>query len=158
MSTQEVITVNTVSIQPEHILHQFGHLTADILLIGLMVLLPFFILKIFFCWSCYKTQNQIPLSYRLAPAGLCWLILIPVIGYIFEWIMLPFILPNSIRQYKSNDPLVAAKANSLMGVGLAFVILPLLSVIPLVNISAWIAEFILWIVYWVKIVDIRKDL
>lgn len=157
MATQEIIRFTQTYTDPSSLALLTTPLGA-LLALWLLQLFALLLVRVFFCLSCYKTLKKVPADFRLAPTWLCWLFLLPVIGYLFEWMMLPFIIPKSIQQYKANDPAVLAKAKSLFGIGLAYVLVSIALAIPLINFLGFIAAFILWIIYWMKVVDIRKSL
>lgn len=115
------------------------------------------IIAIFFSWTCYRTLSCIPKEKQTVPAWVCWLMIIPLLGFIIQWIMLPFAIPNSIKQAYPDNADVMKAAKTLFGIGLAFVILATISVIPVIGLVG-IASFILFIIYWVKVADIRKYL
>jgi hypothetical protein len=120
----------------------------------LLVLLICFI-NILFVISIYKTTRRIPKQYYRFPIWFCWLILIPIIGVIFMYLVLPFGLPFALKAYAPDDQLVQRKAQTLFGVGLAYVVvLTLSAAFYLFGLVA----FVLWIIYWVKVVDVRQYL
>lgn len=99
-----------------------------------------------------------------------WLMLIPYIGYIFMWMMLPFGIPKSVQRYsKDNAPSYgndAYKESKFLGrLGIAFLIMSLLYAIllqidtlkPLGYLISLITLGI-FIFYWKSIVNIRQPL
>lgn len=156
MAAQETITITQWNFDPDHLANMMAGLSVGMIALALLFVFALFLIKVFFSLSCYRTMKKVPCHQRVAPAWLCWLFLIPLIGYIFEWIMLPFIIPNSIQQYKADNPTVVSKAKSLFGIGLAYLIISIALAIPVVNFFGFIAVFILWIIYWVKVVSIRE--
>lgn len=122
-------------------------------IIGLIL----FIIFIFFCWSLYSAMKRIPVEKQVFPAWFCWMLLIPIVGYVFSWMMLPFGIPRSFERHLEDNPEAVKKSKTLFGVGLAYVIIPLLAWIPIIGILLSIATIVLWIIYWVKVVNFKKQ-
>jgi cytochrome bd-type quinol oxidase subunit 1 len=114
------------------------------------------IIAILFSWSLYAAMKKVPQEKRVFPAWFCWMFLIPIAGFVFEWIMLPFGIPKTFKQYLPKNQAAQDKAGNLFGVGLAYVILLWLLFIPYINILAGIAALVLFIIYWVQVVAFKK--
>lgn len=126
--------------------------------IGVIVIaIIFFIIFVLFCWSLYSALSRVPEDKQVFPAWFCWLLIIPLVGYVFSWLMLPFGIPRSFENYLSDNPAAVKKAKTLFGIGLAYVIIPLVAWIPIVGIPFSIAALVLWIIYWVKIVKFKNE-
>ena len=110
-----------------------------------------FIVFIFFSWSMYSAAKLIPEDKQVFPAWMCWLMLVPVLGYIFAWLMMPFGIPRSFENYVVNNPQAYKDTREIFGLGLAFVILVFFGVIPILGFFAYAAAIVLLIVYWVKV-------
>ena len=123
-----------------------------------MFLLLFLIIKIFFVISFSKTVALIPEEYHYFPRWLCWLMLIPGAGYVFEWILLPFALPFAIENYRPFELNLQSKRRKLFGLGLAYVIVLGISCPFLLVPFGVIPAFVLFILYWVELVNIRQYL
>lgn len=136
----------------------FSHLIAAALgalsVAFFMILSVNFILNIFFVLSMHKTMRMIPSPYHAFPPGLLWLIIVPGVGYIFEWIMLPFGIPSVIRSFFAAEGQKGSQQAPFFGLGLAAVIVQLLFLTPFAAIAVWVLK----IIYWVKIVNIRLAL
>lgn len=127
------------------------------------------IVNIFFAISVYKTAKRIPNKFHLFPIGFAWLFIVPFLGIIFKWMVLPFDLPHALRQYQPNDPAIMRSADKLFKLGLAYVILISLAfltlygfmltfLLPFFGIFISIATLVLLILYWVEIVSVRQHL
>lgn len=128
-------------------------LCSDICIITLIATL---IIAILFSWSLYSAMKKVPQEKRAFPAWFCWMFLVPFAGFVFEWIMLPFGIPKSFKQYLPKNQAAQDKAGTLFGVGLAYVILVCLLFIPYINILAGIAALVLFIIYWVQVVSFKN--
>lgn len=101
-------------------------------------------------------MSLIPREQQVFPAWFAWMMLIPLAGYVFAWIMLPFGLPLSIKKLLPDHGEAAEASKILFVIGLVSVCLPLALAIPFTVILVIPARFILMIVYWVNVVKIRK--
>lgn len=122
----------------------------------LLFTLALLIANIFFCLSLYSAMKKVPEKHRCFPAWFSWMLAIPILHLIFAWMMLPFGIPKSFKHHLQDNQEAIAKAKSLFGVGLALVILMTLSVLPYVNLGTGVATFVLYIIYWVKVVKFKK--
>src|SRR3990167_8541374 len=68
------------------------------LTLGVGVMTIFMILVILFCASLFCTMQSIPKESRQFPSWFVWLLIVPGVGIVFQWIMLPFGIPNSIKK------------------------------------------------------------
>lgn len=109
--------------------------------------------RIFFILTLYKLCRAIPEKYLKFPAWFNWLMIIPLVGIIFEWIMLPFGIPMSLKAYQPDNAIIIKKSNLLFGLGLATAILAIFVWLPIIGLIAYL---VLFIIYWVKAVEIRK--
>lgn len=115
-----------------------------------------FVVSIFFCLSLFTAMNLVPEENRTMPAWLVWLILIPGFGLIFLWLMVPFGAPNTFKKHFTDNSIAQNQADVLFKVGLAYVICATSAFIPLIGFFAAAGAFVLWIVYWVKIVNFKN--
>src|SRR3989339_335463 len=115
------------------------------------------LVRVLFSWSVFKTAKRIPQEHHLFPAWFCWLMIIPIIGIVFDWMMLPFGVPWSAKKYFEDNEQAKQAANVLFGIGLAYAICISTVFIPILNFITGIGTIVLWIIYWVKIVNFRKE-
>ena len=120
-----------------------------------ILLLAAILVGVLFAWSLYKTLVKVSEDKRRVPAWLCWLTLIPLVNIVIFWILLPFAIPNSIKDYMAGNQEATAQAETLYKVGLANMILVLCGLIPVVGGLATLGSLVAWIIYWVKVVKIR---
>jgi len=126
--------------------------------IGTVVFLGVLIVNIFYSWSLFSAMKKVPEEKRVVPAWLSWFLLIPVVGIVFNWILEPFAIPNSFAAAcDKNDPVVKGKISALFGLGLAHVIMMTLCIIPFLFFILGIPILIVWIIYWVKIVNFKNE-
>ncbi len=112
--------------------------------------------QVFYLISLYKTLSAVPERYHAFPKWFVWMMIIPVIGYVFAWIMEPFGVPKTLEAYAKDQFEMLRDANQLFILGLSHMILITVSFIPLVGTLFFLAALVIWIVYWVKVVSFRK--
>jgi len=132
----------------------FGIESLGVFFLGILLLV--FIVNILFCLSLYSAIKLVPPEKQIFPAWLVWLMLIPFIGVIFTWIMEPFGLPKAFEQALADNNEAVAKTKTLFGLGLAHAILRTLVFLPFFQLIFVIASLVVWIIYWVKIVDFKN--
>ena len=108
-------------------------------------------------YHIYDALSRVPERYRAAPPYFAWLTLIPIAGAALYWILLPFKVPESFQRYFSEHPNKTDRFQDCgRRLGLACVILGLLSLIPLVNIIAFLPALIVLILYLRRITAMAK--
>ena len=118
--------------------------------------LAFIIANIFFSISLYKGLKRIPPEKLLFPAWFVWMFFVPVVGYVFYWLMLPFGVPRSFREAVPDNPAAQKRASTLFGLGLAQCILLIVALNSYVILFLGLPWLIVWILYWLKAVEFRK--
>ena len=130
--------------------------------IGVMVMLfiiIYIVANIFFILSIQKTLRLIPKTQQNFPSWFCWLMLIPLVGFVFSWLMIPFGIPDAIQSNQAENPQGLAGGKRLFGLGLSTMILMTISpFLSILGILTFVPMLVLWILYWVNIVSIRKML
>lgn len=144
----------------------------------------FYVILLYFIGSLRKTLHKVPVSMQTVSRELSWLLLVPIVNACIAWILLPFTTPRALRKALQTEGSVAwAKTQSLARVGFALCLLMLLDAFVL----GWIfslshsnfksqnvpqhsliaaglflvlslADFVVFIVYWVKLIAIRSFL
>lgn len=112
-----------------------------------------------YCFTLNKVLKKLPEENQSFPRWFVWLILIPWLGLVFQFIMLPFGIPNAIKKTFANNQEAIEQADILFKVGLAQVTLTFLGIIITAHpINQIIAVFGLgvWITYWVIIAKFDK--
>ena len=125
----------------------------EMTLIGLLYL----IVLIFFCFSMFKALQALPAKYHRFPAWFVWLILVPVAGIVFVWIMLPFGIPKAFKHFSDHEkPEAMADCKVIFGLGLAYAILITACMLPFLSLFAFVASFVTLVIYWSQVVSFRK--
>ena len=128
----------------------------QLFMMTLVAIIIFFIINIFFSISLYKALKRVPPEKLLFPAWFAWMFYVPVAGYVFYWLVLPFGVPRSFRQALPNNPEAQSRAGTLFGLGLTFCIFLTVSLIPYALAVVGLPWLIIWIIYWAKVVKFRK--
>lgn len=127
--------------------------------LSVLMVVAVFIITAFYCWSLFRVIQRVPKDKHQFPSWFIWLFLIPYVGFVFQWIMLPFGIPNTFKNLLSNNADATKAAELLFKIGLGQVIFTTFSFfLPLypVNQIAGVLGLILWILYWVKIISFKN--
>lgn len=142
----------------------------------LLLIAVFVATAILFCCSINKTMSHVPVEKRQFPNWFIWMTLIPVLNYIFSWMIFPFGIPNGLKNTVENNAAALRDVSTLRTLGWALQILATFNfilslVFRLANTQSLnsssmemimffllliIIASILWTIYWVKIVSFRK--
>lgn len=126
-------------------------LAASIIAIVIGIFLVPFIIYITTLSATIKlcsTHNQ-----ELSP-GSVWRVLIPVYGLIWHFIMVGKIADTISNELKERNQEVFERPGYNMGI--TFLVLQLLGIIPLIGSLFSLAGLVCWIIYWVKINDYKR--
>lgn len=110
----------------------------------------FLIPKIFYLITLQSTFDTISLKNRRMSSGNVWLLLIPIFGTIWHFIVVNK-MADSIKAETDEMNIKIFESRPAYNIGLSMCILDCLFVIPIVKILSIIAGLICWILYWVKI-------
>lgn len=127
---------------------------------SVVIIAIIFVATIFFSWTLFQLLQRIPKENQQFPSWFVWFFLVPYVAYAFQWIMLPFGIPNALKKtFSTNEDAVKA-ADLLFKLGLAQVVLMTFSLLlplqEMVNQVTAVLSYILWIVYWVMVVKFRN--
>lgn len=119
------------------------------------IMLAVIAIEVFYLLSLYKAMEAVPEDKRVFPSWFVWLMIIPIVGFVFAWIMEPFGIPKSFAAAAGDNQLMKNASNTLFGLGLAHMILVVCWFL-IINFAALFAAFIVWIIYWVKVVNFKN--
>ncbi len=124
-----------------------------------LIMFAVIIANVFFILSFYQTAQRIPKEFHIFSIWFSWLFIIPLLGIVFKWMMLPFALPQALREYQPENAKVQQSANKLFNIGIAYVIALSFSLFfSMMAFFIVIATIILLVIYWVEIIKVRKRL
>ena len=127
--------------------------------IGVFLVMAVLVAMVFFCWQVHQILRQLPRENQRFPAWFVWFFLIPWVGLIFRWMMLPFSIPETLKKTFSADQGAVRSAKVLFWIGLtqvAFATINLLFPNPIFNLITAAAWIILWILYWILILRFKR--
>jgi|SRR5690606_31525500 len=126
---------------------------AEIILVLVIPFVLFIIPFIFYILTLQATLSAISIKNRRMPPSNVWLLLIPVFGLIWHFVVVKD-LASSISDEAVDRNIRLDEPSPAYNIGLGMCILNCLIFIPLVGIAA----LVLWIMYWVKISGYRNQL
>lgn len=127
----------------------------DVFFLGIFVAI-FLVLSIFFSISLYRALKRVPAAQLLFPAWFVWMFFVPLAGYVFVWLMLPFGVPKSFAQAVPDNLNAQKRTRTLFGLGLTHCILLIITLIPYAALVFFLPMLVIWIIYWVKVIAFRK--
>lgn len=124
-----------------------GHEMLLLSIPSILFLVPF----IFYLISLQSTLNAISIENRkMAPSNV-WLLLIPVFGIVWHFVVVRD-LTESIRNEAVSKGIPLKEARPAYHIGFAMCVLSCLIFLPFVGV----AVLVCWIIYWVKIVEYKN--
>lgn len=118
-----------------------------------LVLIP----AIFYIVTLQSTFNTISAENRKMSSSNVWLLLVPLFGIVWHFIVVDNLATSINAEAKSKD-IKIAEPRPAYNIGLAMCILNCLFFIPGVNFFTGTAALICWILYWVKIAGYKNIL
>ncbi len=112
--------------------------------------------NIVICFFLYKFYNRVPAQFRQMDPGLVWLLLIPCFNLV--WNFFVFLrLSRSLKAYYTSTANVAV-GDCAEGLGLAYSICEVATVIPCFGLVAWAAAIVLLILYLIKADELTRQI
>ncbi len=135
----------------EDVFHPF-HLLIVFFVLGIL-LVP----AILYLLTLQNALRKCAPGARTMEPGMVWLLLIPLFHLIWSFFVVMALaksLGNEFRRrgIPSPDPLPG------QSIGMAMCICGCCSVVPLLNLLAGPAAFVLWVIYWIKIAEFSRAL
>ena len=121
----------------------------------LLFLAAFLVPTIFYLISLQKALEAVSPENRQMPPGQVWLSLIPLFNFVWMFYVVNKIADSfQLECYRLHIPTSEIKPTK--GVGSAQNMLRICSFIPFVGTLANIGFVICWIIYWIKVVQIKN--
>lgn len=128
----------------------------ELIIIGVVFLIALLPL-IFYLMTLQRTLELVSPDLRQVPPGQVWLLVIPIFGIIWHFILIGKIADSLAAEFRRrNIPL--QEARPAFKIGQAMCILQLCGIIPVLGGLAGLAGFICFIIYWVKIAGYKREL
>ncbi|HTW78446.1 MAG TPA: hypothetical protein VME23_02765 [Terracidiphilus sp.] len=120
-------------------------------LAGILLLIP----AIFYLLTLQNALSKCAPPSRTMEPAMVWLLLIPLFGLIWSFIVVMALAKSIGNEYRRRgipcpDPLPG------QNIGMAMCICGCCGIIPIIDLLAGPAAFVLWIVYWVKIAEFSR--
>lgn len=123
------------------------------IVIGIVMLIP----TIFYLITLKKTIKEVSVENRKINPNHVWLVLIPLFGLIWQFIMVKGVALSLQAEYKKRNISIIENKPGYT-IGLAYCILFCCSIIPILGVLSGIGGLVCWIIYWVKIYNYKTDL
>ena len=129
----------------------YGSSAAIVLLMLVLLLIP----TILYLISLQKALEAVSVENRQMPPGQVWLSLIPLFNFVWMFFVVNKIADSfQLECYRLNIPTTELKPTK--GIGSAKNILRICSFIPFLGGLASIGFIICWIIYWVKVNQLKN--
>ncbi|MGA9117466.1 MAG: hypothetical protein WB626_11875 [Bacteroidota bacterium] len=133
-----------------------GNLGASEMMLILVVLGLLLIPGVFFTLTLQNALNRCAPSNRTMRPGQVWLLWVPLFSLVWQFIVVFRISSSLANEFRSRN--MAREAEPGKTIGLAYCILGLCSIIPVVGMLTAIAGLICLIIYWVKIAGFSAEI
>lgn len=141
----------------EIILGPYGLGGPEIMIIVVVVFLLFLTPMILYLMNLQKALEQVSPDLRTTSPGSVWLLLIPVFGIVWNFLLVGHIADSLRAEYhRRNIPVNEQRPG--YNTGLTMSILQACGLIPYIGSLASIAGLVFWIIYWVKTHGYRTQL
>ena len=127
------------------------------LLAGVCVfLLVFLVVYVLFLMSLQKALTRCHPDNRAMQPGMVWLNLVPCLNVVWQFLTVIWVADSLDREFR--DRRLRSDGDYGKGLGLASCVLNLLGNIPYIGLLFGLAGLVCFIVYWVKIAGISRQL
>jgi len=130
----------------------FFFVLAGILLFAAIWLIPL----IFYLITMQNALQTVAPDRRSLTPGLVWLNLIPIFNLVWNFFIVSHVSHSLRREFASRG--VTNVGDCGYGLGIAMSVLVICTVIPFLGWISWIAAVVFWILYWVKVADLKNQL
>ena len=127
----------------------------EIGIILFFVIAIFVLPVIFYLITLQNTLNEVSEKNRRMKPGEVWLMLIPVFGLVWQFIMVNRIA-DSLRAEFDEQNISGQEERPGYSVGIAYCVLYCCSILPILGFFASLGGIVCWIIYWVRINDFKR--
>jgi hypothetical protein len=114
------------------------------------------LIAVFYLLNLQNLLKEIEPKNRLVEPTNVWLMFIPLFNIVYPFILYPKICDSVKNEYSSRG--IKEAGDFGRGIGIAMPILSLCGIIPILGSLAGLANFILFIVFWVKMAGYKTKL
>lgn len=133
-----------------------GNLGVPELLLILILLGVLLVPGIFFLLTLQKALNRCSPESRTMPPEQVWFLLIPIFNIVWQFVVVSRVASSLGNEFRRRSLVKEPEPGKTLG--LAFCILDLCGIIPILGIIASLAGLVFWIMYWVKISNYSAEL
>jgi hypothetical protein len=126
---------------------------------GILIFLFFavaILVAVFYLLNLQNLLKEIDQKNRLVEPGNVWLMFIPLFNVIYPFILYPKIADSVRNEYQARG--IKKAGDFSRGIGVAMPILTLCGYIPIIGGLAGLANFVLFIIFWVKTAEYKNEL
>jgi hypothetical protein len=123
-----------------------------VLISGFICLIP----AIFFILTMQRALQRCAPENRTMTPGSTWLLLIPLFNLVWDFILVSQMAASLEREFKQRN--IPVEPLPGKNVGLAWCILTICCIVPVLGIFSGLAALVCWILYWVKIAGFSATL
>ena len=127
-------------------------ITAIVVILIVLFLIPY----IFYLTTLSSTIKLCAVHNQELSPGSVWRVFIPIYGAIWHFILVGKIADTIQKELTERNQEVLERPG--YSIGITFLVLQILGVIPMIGGLFSIAGLICWIIYWVKINDYKQRL
>ena len=122
---------------------------------GLIAISVLFIPAIFYLLTLSRALEKCSPASRTMQPGMVWLMLIPFFGLIWNFFIV-LALSNSLGREFPARGVTQLDPEPGKSIGLAMCVCMACGIIPVLGIVASLVSLVLWVVYWIKIVEFSR--
>ncbi len=111
---------------------------------------------IFYLVTMQNALQAVAPERRSLTPGLVWLNLIPLFNLVWNFFIVTHVSHSLRREFAARG--ITHVGDCGYGLGIAMSVLVICTVIPFLGPLSWIASIVLWILYWVKVADLKNQL
>ncbi len=120
-----------------------------------VVVVASIVAAVFFLLSLQRALRLCAPQNRLMEPGSVWLCLIPLFNVVWIFFTVSRVANSLRREFEFRQ---ASQDDCGRGIGLAYCVLTVTSIIPIVGFLTGLAGFVCWIVFWVRISNLARML
>jgi hypothetical protein len=125
------------------------------LIVVLFFVIAFFLPVVFYLRNLQSTLNEVSFKNRRMNPGEVWLMLIPIFGLVWQFIMVNRIADSLHAEFLDRN-ISGYEDRPGYSIGIAYCVLFCCSVIPFLGVFASLGGLVCWIIYWVRINDFKR--
>jgi hypothetical protein len=123
----------------------------------IVLVVIFIIPQFFFLVTLYKTLKNVSVENRKMEPNMVWFSMIPFLGNIWQFFIVKKIASSLNAEFSKRNINIPEEQPGYV-IGMTYCVLFCFSIIPLIGSLAFIAGFVCWIIYWIKINKYKNQL